>query len=107
MAWVYLLLAGFAEIFWAVSINFISGPKFYYAVACCVIGLGFSILFLWLAIKTIPLSIAYAIWTGIGIIGVYTFGLFVMNDSLRMTDGIFVLMILCGIIGLKLSTHFS
>lgn len=61
---------------------------------------------MWLAIKTIPLSIAYAIWTGIGIIGVYSFGVLVMHDNIKLLDSIFVIMILIGIVGLKLCTKY-
>lgn len=106
MGWIFLLLAGSAEIFWAVSLNYINGPWGRLAVTGCVLGLGLSIFFMWLAIRTIPLSVAYAIWTGIGIVGVYAFGIFVMKDALKFTDGLFVFCILIGIIGLKLSNNY-
>ena len=61
-----------------------------------------SVIFLGLATKTIPMSIAYAVWTGIGIIGVFTYGLFILKDPISVKNIIFVGMILIGIVGLKL-----
>lgn len=48
------------------------------------------------------MSIAYAVWTGIGIIGVFTYGLLVLKDPISAKNIIFVGMILIGIVGLKL-----
>lgn len=61
-----------------------------------------SVIFLGLATRTIPMSIAYAVWTGIGIIGVFTYGLFILKDPISVKNIIFVGMILIGIVGLKL-----
>jgi quaternary ammonium compound-resistance protein SugE len=63
-----------------------------------------SVIFLWLATKTIPMTIAYAIWTGIGIVGVFAYGVFVLKEPCSILNIIFATLILAGVIGLKLST---
>jgi len=102
MSWIYLITAGLFEIIWAVSIKYCDGLKLSLPLAIVVLSMIFSCIFLWLAAKTIPMSIAYAVWTGIGIVGVFAYGALVFKDPITPATGIFVAMILIGIIGLKL-----
>ena len=102
MAWFYLFVAGIFEIFWAVGIKYCDGFKITIPLILVIISMTFSIIFLGLATKTIPMSIAYAVWTGIGIVGVFTYGLFILKDPISVKNIIFVGMILIGIVGLKL-----
>ena len=102
MAWFYLFIAGIFEIFWAVGIKYCDGFKITLPLILVIISMALSVIFLGLATKTIPMSIAYAVWTGIGIIGVFTYGLLVLKDPISAKNIIFVGMILIGIVGLKL-----
>ena len=102
MAWLYLLIAGIFEIFWAVGIKYCDGLKITLPLILVIVSMGRSIIFLGLATKTIPMSIAYAVWTGIGIVGVFAYGLLILKDPISTNSIIFVGMILIGIIGLKL-----
>ena len=102
MAWFYLFTAGIFEIFWAVGIKYCDGFKITLPLILVIISMVLSVIFLGLATKTIPMSIAYAVWTGIGIIGVFTYGLFILKDPISVKNIICVGMILIGIIGLKL-----
>jgi quaternary ammonium compound-resistance protein SugE len=102
MAWLYLLIAGIFEIFWAVGIKYCDGLKIILPLILVIVSMGLSIIFLGLATKTIPMSIAYAVWTGIGIVGVFAYGLLILKDPISTNSIIFVGMILIGIIGLKL-----
>ena len=102
MAWLYLLIAGIFEIFWAVGIKYCDGLKITLPLVLVIISMGISIIFLGLATKTIPMSIAYAVWTGIGIVGVFAYGLLILKDPISTNSIIFVGLILIGIIGLKL-----
>lgn len=104
MGWIYLLLGGLAEIIWAVALNFVQGFRITTASTICVTGLVLSIAFLWMAAQTIPISIAYAVWTGIAIVGVFTFGALVLREPVEFMQVIFVTMILTGIVGLKIYT---
>ena len=102
MAWFYLFVAGIFEIFWAVGIKYCDGFKITLPLVLVIISMALSVIFLGLATKTIPMSIAYEVWTGIGIIGVFTYGLLVLKDPISAKNIIFVGMILIGIVGLKL-----
>lgn len=102
MAWLYLFIAGIFEIFWAVGIKYCDGLKITLPLVLVIISMGISIIFLGLATKTIPMSIAYAVWTGIGIVGVFAYGLLILKDPISSNSIIFVGLILIGIIGLKL-----
>lgn len=102
MAWLYLFIAGIFEIFWAVGIKYINDFRITLPLIFVAIAMIFSMIFLGLATRTIPMSIAYAVWTGIGIIGVFTYGVLILKDPISTSSIIFVGMILTGIIGLKL-----
>ncbi len=102
MAWLYLLIAGIFEICWAVGIKYCDGFKITLPLVLVVISMAISMVCLGLATKTIPMSVAYAIWTGIGIVGVFAYGILILKDPISVSSIIFVSMILIGIIGLKL-----
>jgi len=94
-------MAGIFEIFWAVGIKYCDGFKITISFVLVIISMALSVIFLGLATKTIPMSIAYA-WTGIGIVGVFIYGLLILKDLISVKNIICVGMILIGIIGLKL-----
>ena len=102
MSWFYLFMAGIFEIFWAVGIKYCDGFKITLPLVLVVISMAISMVCLGLATKTIPMSVAYAIWTGIGIVGVFIYGLLILKDPISVKNIICVGMILIGIIGLKL-----
>ena len=102
MAWFYLFIAGIFEIFWAVGIKYCDGFKITLPLVLVIISMALSVIFLGLATRTIPMSIAYAVWTGIGIVGVFIYGLLILKDPISVKNIICVGMILIGIIGLKL-----
>jgi len=105
MAWVYLFLGGIAEIIWAIALNYTEGLKISFASTVCLVGLALSLVFLWLAAQTIPIAIAYAIWTGIAIVGVFIVGVFILSQPVHPMSMLFVSMIVAGIIGLKIYTE--
>ena len=102
MSWFYLFMAGIFEIFWAVGIKYCDGFKTTISLVLVIISMTLSVIFLGLATRTIPMSIAYAVWTGIGIVGVFIYGLLILKDPISVKNIICVGMILIGIIGLKL-----
>ncbi len=105
MDWFYLLLAGACEIIWAVGIKHCEGFKLTPALFMVSVAMIMSVVFLGLAIKTIPLGIAYAAWSAIGIVGVYLYGVLVLKEEFSITTILFIGLILIGIIGLKLKSH--
>lgn len=102
MSWIYLLIAGFFEIAWAVGIKYCDGFKLNFALLLVVFSMAGSIIFLSIAIKNIPMSVAYAVWTGIGIVGVSIYGILILKESTSWLNLFFIMIILIGIIGLKL-----
>jgi quaternary ammonium compound-resistance protein SugE len=104
MAWVYLLAAGIFEVIWAVAMKYCDGFKLGVPLFLLLISMVFSIFFLSLAVKTLPMSVAYAVWTSIGIVGVFTFGVLVLKEPVSLLSLIAVGLILTGIVILKLQT---
>lgn len=102
MAWVYLLIAGILEIIWAVLLKYAKGfSKFWPSFFVLSIGLA-SVWLLSIAVKSIPLGTAYAVWTGIGILGTVIFGIVFFQEPFHFLRLFFIFCILAGIIGLRL-----
>lgn len=102
MAWVYLLLAGLLEIGWAVGLKYTEGftrPWPSIGTALCMIA---SLALLGLALRSLPLGTAYAIWTGIGAVGTVVLGIMLFGEQASPARIACVVLILGGIIGLKL-----
>ena len=102
MAWVVLFLAGLLEIGWAVGLKFTAGvtrplPSLF-TVTCMVASLGL----LGLALRTLPLGTAYAVWTGIGTVGTVIVGIAMFGESASALRLLCLAAIVGGIIGLKL-----
>ena len=105
MQWVYLFLAGIWEVFWAVSLKYSHGFSQWLPSVLTVTGMIASFGFLSLALRELPLGMAYAIWTGIGTVGTFILGIVLFHESFSVPQGICVLLILAGIGGLKLLTR--
>jgi quaternary ammonium compound-resistance protein SugE len=104
MAWIYLIIAGIFEVVWAIGIKYCDGLRINIPSLTVVISMAFSVLFLALAMKHISIGTAYAVWTGIGIVGVTTYGILVFQEPSSLLRLLFLGMILGGIIGLKITT---
>ncbi|NOT83386.1 MAG: multidrug efflux SMR transporter [Methylococcaceae bacterium] len=104
MAWILLFSAGLAEIIFAVSLKYNDGftrliPSLITLVAGCA-----SFYLLMLAIKVIPLGTAYAIWTGIGAVGVAIIGILLFKEAYDWLRLLSILLVIVGILGLKVSS---
>lgn len=75
MSWLYLLIAGFSEIGWAVGMKYTECFSKLLPSIFTIILMILSFVFLSLALKGIPLSTAYAVWTGIGTVGTFILGI--------------------------------
>lgn len=105
MHWIYLLIAGFFEISWAVGLKFSHGFTQIVPSVLTVAGMVASFYFLALALRHLPLGTAYAIWTGIGTIGTVVFGIVLFKEPVTVMRLFCIALIVCGITGLKLLTH--
>jgi len=104
MAWVLLTLAGLLEIAWAVGLKYTDGFTRLWPSALTIAAMIGSVYLLSLAVRTIPIGTGYAVWTGIGAVGVAILGMVLFGepkDALRIGS---ILLIVLGIAGLKLVT---
>jgi len=104
MAWIVLFVAGLFEIGWAVGLKYTEG----FTRLWPTVGTGASLLLsmglLGVALKTLPLGTAYAVWTGIGAVGTAIFGIVVLKEPATAARLVCLLLIVSGILGLKLFT---
>ena len=105
MHWFYLFIAGLFEISWAVGLKFSQGFSQIVPSVLTVICMIASFYFLALALKNLPLGTAYAIWTGIGTIGTVIFGILLFKEPVTAMRLVCIMLIVCGITGLKLLTN--
>ncbi len=105
MHWMYLLIAGLFEISWAVGLKYSHGFSQIIPSVLTVICMIASFYFLALALKSLPLGTAYAIWTGIGTLGTVIFGIILFKEPATAIRLVCIGLILSGITGLKLITH--
>lgn len=102
MAWVYLVLAGLFEVGFAVALKQSEGlSKLGPSIAFVVLG-GISFVLLTRAMASIPLGTAYATWTGIGAVGTVLVGIIWFGDPAGGMRLLFLAMLLCSLVGLKL-----
>ena len=102
MAWVYLFLAGVFACAWAVGLKYTDGFTRLVPSVLTVIAMALSFFLMSIAMKSIPLGTAYAVWTGIGAVGVAVLGMFLFGEPRDILRIICLLLIVSGIIGLKL-----
>lgn len=104
MGWLLLFSAGLSEIIFALSLKYNEGfSKLWPSVVTCFSGAG-SFYLLMLSLKTLPLGTAYAVWTGMGAVGVAVIGIFLFKEPADWFRLLSILLIVAGIAGLKL-TH--
>jgi quaternary ammonium compound-resistance protein SugE len=104
MTWLILILAGLLEVAWAVGLKYTAGFTKLVPTVLTLAAMAGSVGMLGLALRTLPLGTAYAIWTGIGTIGTVIFGIMVLNEPAGIARVTCIAMIVGGIVGLKLSS---
>ncbi len=104
MAWIWLILAGLLEVVWAIGLKYTEG--FTRLVPSAITGAAMvaSVYFLALAVRTIPIGTGYAVWTGIGAVGVAILGIMLFDEPRDLMRVGSILLVVAGIAGLKL-TH--
>jgi quaternary ammonium compound-resistance protein SugE len=104
MAWIYLIFAGVLEIVWAIGLKYTEG--FTKLVPSLITGVALvaSMLFLALALRTVPVGTGYAIWTGIGAVGTAILGIVLFAEPATVARLGCIGLIVAGIVGLKLVT---
>ena len=102
MKWLMLLLAGIFEIVWAIAMKYSNGFSIFVPSVITAAAYILSAVFLALALKYLPLGIAYAMWVAFGIIGTAILGVLLFNEKLTVAQIVSIILIIIGVIGLKL-----
>lgn len=103
MAWVVLFIAGLLEIAWAVGLKYTEGFTRLWPSIATGIAVAGSMGLLAVAVRTLPLGTAYAIWTGIGTVGTAVLGILLFGEPATVLRLVCITLIVAGIVGLKLT----
>ncbi|MEG3789444.1 quaternary ammonium compound efflux SMR transporter SugE [Lysobacter sp. CCNWLW3] len=103
MPWIILVLAGLFEVGWAIGLKYTDGFSKLWPTVGTVAAMAISLGLLGIAMKSLPVGTAYAIWVGVGAVGTVILGIVLFHEpvnALRVTS---VALIVAGLIGLKLA----
>lgn len=100
-AWISLVIAGMFEIVWAISMKYSDGFSKLWPTLITFGAMWISFAFLSYALKTIPLGTAYAVWVGIGAVGVAIVGVLWFKEPAGFARLMCISMIVMGVVGLK------
>lgn len=102
LAWFYLFVASFGEIFGVASINMYLKKRSWAWLLALIAFFGAGFYFLALAMRDIPLGTAYAVWTGLGATGAVIMGVVFFKESMSILRLLFLTCIISGAVGLRL-----
>lgn len=103
MPWVLLVVAGAFEVVWAIGLKYTDGFTRLWPSLGTVAAMCLSVLLLSLAVRSLPIGTAYAVWTGIGAVGTVILGIALFGEPASAARLICVVLIVAGILGLKLT----
>jgi quaternary ammonium compound-resistance protein SugE len=103
LSWLVLIVAGVFEVIWAIGLKYSNGLTEIVPATVTLIGMIVSMALLSMAVKTIPVGTAYAVWVGIGAVGTAIMGIFIFKEPATALRLGFIILIILGVIGLKLT----
>lgn len=101
-SWIVLFIAGMFEVAWSVGLKYSHGFSRLWPSVFTVATMTLSFVCLSFALKKLPLSVSYAVWTGIGIAGTAVLGVFLFGEAMNAQKAVCIALILAGIAGLRL-----
>jgi len=104
MAWLLLVLAGLFEVGWAIGLKYTQGFTRLWPTVWTVVAMAISLGLLGMAMKSLPIGTAYAVWVGVGAIGTVVLGIVLFHEPANAARLISVGLIIAGIVGLKLAS---
>ena len=104
MPWAILVLAGLFEVGWAIGLKFTEGFTRLWPTVGTVAAMAISLGLLGVAMKSLPVGTAYAIWVGVGAVGTAILGIVLLGEPANAGRMVSLGLIIAGIIGLKLAT---
>jgi quaternary ammonium compound-resistance protein SugE len=107
MPWIYLVFAGFLEIVWAFFMKKSAGFTLIVPSTITVVTMIASFILLSIAMRSLPLSTAYPIWTGIGAVGAFVVGIIVLEEAVTPMRLLAALLIVAGIVLMKVSSSVA
>lgn len=107
MNWVVLLIAGLFEIVWAVGLKHTEGFTRLWPSVGTALAMIVSLVLLGIAMKSLPMGTAYAVWVGVGAVGTVLFGIIALGEPASALRLISLALIVAGIVGLKVATPGS
>jgi quaternary ammonium compound-resistance protein SugE len=102
MSWIYLVVAGLLEVGWAVGLKYTAGFTRLWPSVLTLATMAGSVGMLGVALRTLPLGTAYAVWTGIGTVGTAVAGMALLGEPAGALRLLSIALIVAGIVGLKL-----
>lgn len=104
MSWLYLILAGILEVGWAIGLKFTDGFTRLIPSILTILAIAGSMALLGLAVRSIPIGTAYAMWVGIGTVGAALLGIWLFDEPRNAGRLFFLLLLVASLVGLKLTT---
>ena len=104
MAWTLLIIAGIFEIIWAIGMKYSQGWTKLWPSLGTVAAMLVSFTLLSMAMKQLDAGVAYAVWTGIGAVGVAILGMMLFGEAFTLPRVLCIALIVAGIIGLKFTS---
>ena len=104
MSWLVLVLAGLFEIGWAIGLKYTDGFTKPWPTVATVASMAISLGLLGIAMKSLPVGTAYAIWVGVGAVGTVILGIVLLNEPVSTLRVVSIGLIVAGLIGLKLAS---
>jgi quaternary ammonium compound-resistance protein SugE len=104
MAWIVLFIAGLMEVSWAIGLKYTEGFTRLVPSVVTLVCMASSVILLALALKSLPIGTAYAVWTGIGAVGTAILGIVLFGEPATAARLACIGLIVAGIGGLKLVT---
>lgn len=104
MAWIILVLAGLFEVGWAIGLKYTEGFTRLWPTVGTVVAMVISLGLLGVAMKSLPVGTAYAIWVGVGAVGTVILGIVLFQEPVNALRMVSVGLIIAGLVGLKLAT---
>lgn len=104
MPWIILVLAGLFEVGWAIGLKYTDGFTKLWPTVGTVAAMAVSLGLLGIAMKSLPVGTAYAIWVGVGAVGTVILGIVLFQEPVNALRLASVGLIIAGLVGLKLAT---
>ena len=104
MNWLILVVAGLFEVGWAIGLKYTDGFTRLWPSVGTVLAMVISVVLLGIAMKTLPVGTAYAVWVGIGAVGTAILGIVLLGDAASAGRIVSLALIVAGVVGLKLAT---